>query len=220
MSFLRLLFFSSTVSHPFIYPVPVPRITKFSSARCTRVSSTGSRLSPRVCCRLSTLAPSRDAILPPVLSDFLARFPLLSAFQTPSGLSYPSPVTSSRLPCFWSMPFPLRVSSLSSPSSSSSRSTPRVAAGFPRTPVPVAPPYIKRSERSSRAGRRRIDRQVARPLFAGTLERKRETREGEERKNEGGGSKTLKGNGKGRGCDEDKLRDISDGKRDGRKEDG
>lgn len=113
--------------------------------------------------------------------DFHARFPLLSAFQTPSGLS-PTllPATSSRLPCSWSMPFPLRVSSLSSPSSSSSRSTPRVVAGFPRTPVFQSLPLISSARSAQQPRRKETDRSpsCATSLCRDTREKERNERRG------------------------------------------
>lgn len=170
--------------------------------------------------RLSTLAPSRDAILPPVLSGLPRSFSSPVGFPDALGslLPFPRDFVASAMLLEYAFPaesFVVVVAvivSVDSPCRCGISENPCVSS---RSPL-----YQALGARSSRAGRRRIDRQVARPLFAGTLEGKRETREGEEGKNEGGGSKTLKRNGKGRECDEDKLRDISDGKRDGRKKDG
>lgn len=161
-----------------IFPVPVARVFLRPDRVCL------------VVCRLfSTLAPSRDAILPPVLSDFLFRLP-------PVGLSRLSPRTTSS--CLLRSAFPAESLSLSP---SSSRSAPRVAAGFPRTPVLVGSP-LHQAPRAQQPRLKETDRSpsCATPLLRGSREREREKRSerGGER-DEGGESKTLKENGEKKG---------------------
>lgn len=129
--------------------------TTFSSA-AARVLLRPERVCLLVCRLSSTSVPSRDAVASlsgPSLSHFLLSslcrssspsrcppFRLFRAFSTPAILQSAFP-----------------AGSLSS--SSSSRSTLRVAAGFPRTPVSNVLPYIKRCpKRGRRDGKRQKDR--------------------------------------------------------------
>lgn len=95
-----------------------------------------------------------QSTLPPALSDFL--------FRPPDGL----PDSRSRLQlCVdfsssagFQSTFPAETLSLLSPSSSSSQSTPCVAAGFPRTPVLPLPLYQEMPR--AQAGETKRDRQI------------------------------------------------------------
>lgn len=136
---------------------------------CTRAPSTGARLSPR----LSTLSLplwlplATQSTLPPALSDFLFR----PSVGLPDSRSRLRPRVSTVL----QSAFPAETLS----SSSSSRSTPRVAAGFPRTPVLALPLYQEMPR--ARAGEAERDRSPSSDPSSPTLGNLRERASEEDR---------------------------------------
>lgn len=82
-------------------------------------------------------------------------------------------------------------------SSSSSRSTPRVAAGFPRTPVPTLPLYQEMPRAGETEGDRRIAKFLTPLLRLSTVGEKKEEREKTERS-----QRRKRGREKEKGADE------------------
>lgn len=137
----------------------------------------------RVCllvCRLSsTLAPSRNAVVSPSDSHgrtFFFVFP--SAFRPPP---LPRPPYANAASAVLRSAFPAE----SMPSSSSSRSTPCVAVGFPRTPC--SSPLYQETLRAQQPRRKETDRSLSSDLSLGLeRERKRDRKSACEREREKG----------------------------------
>lgn len=110
---------------------------EFSNAASTRAPSTEARLSPRLSTlfHFGSLSWRRNPPPPPTLSHFLPRLPVGFSLSFPILSSHPRFCRA----CMLQNAFP--AESLSSSSSSSFRSTPRVAAGFLRTLVLALPLY-------------------------------------------------------------------------------
>lgn len=155
-STLRLLsFFIYFISYLKIIPplysfrLCVSLYTMFSNAASTRAPSTETRLSPR----LSTLFHFGSLFWRrnPASSAHPLALPLSSLRRLSTLLSYLSSHPRCRNVCTLQNAFP--VESLRS----SSRSTPRVATGFPRTPV-LALPLYQEMPRAQRLRPKEIDR--------------------------------------------------------------